>query len=90
MLALSNPVFETEASEWVKRSIQSLKGMGFQVKLGSTLFSKEYHTSGSAAIRWNDFKGMIIDPSIKGIITAIGGENAHQILPLIDFDLVHD
>ena len=88
VLALSNPVYGTEVSEWVNRGVQSLKDMNFEVVLGSTLFTKNYYTSGTTIKRWNDFKKMIQDPSIKVIMTAIGGENAHQLLPLIDFELI--
>lgn len=88
VLALSNPVYETEVAEWVNRGVQSLKNEGFRVLLGSTLFTKNHYTSAIAANRWNDFEKMIRNPSIKVIMTAIGGENAHQILPLIDFELI--
>jgi len=88
VLALSNPVFETEVVDWVKRGGKSLKDMGFNIVFGSTLFMKNHYTSGTATERWHDLKKMIEDPTVKVIITAIGGENAHQILPLIDFDLI--
>ena len=88
VVALSDPVSGTEVVDWVKRGVKNLQNMGFDVALGSTLFTKDYYTSDTALNRWKDFEKMIRDPSIKAIITAIGGENAHQILPFVDFKLI--
>ncbi|MDE0150890.1 MAG: LD-carboxypeptidase [Bdellovibrionales bacterium] len=84
----SDPIVNTPASQWVERGAKTLKQMGFTVVNGATLNTQTKYTAGTAELRWKDFSSFIKDPDIKLILTALGGENAHQILPLIDFELI--
>ena len=88
VVALSDPVHGTQVVDWLKRGVKTLEHLGFKVWLGSTLSTKNNYTSDTAINRFSDLKKMIHDKSVKAVITAIGGENAHQILPLIDFDFI--
>jgi len=56
--------------------------------LGKSLTARTDYTAGSAGCRWRDFSDLLRNPQIKLILTAMGGENAHQILPLMNFELV--
>ena len=77
-----------EAIQWVNRGRNVLEKMGFTVVYGDSLKASADYTAGSAELRWKDFLKFIKDPKINLILTALGGENAHQILPLMDFDLI--
>ncbi len=84
----SDPVIGTFAEESVRRGQNTLEKMGFRVLRGETLSLQTDHTAGTAQQRYNDFLNFIKNPEVKMILTAMGGENAHDILPLIDFDLI--
>lgn len=84
----SDPIFGTQAVQWVQRGKKNLESMGYSIIEGETLKIQTGYTAGSAKLRWQDFSRFIMDPEIKMILTALGGENAHQILPLIDFQLI--
>ena len=84
----SDPVIGTQAEQWIQRGKKVLKNMDYSIIEGETLTVQTGHTAGTAKCRWQDFSNFINDPEIKMILTALGGENAHQILPLIDFKLI--
>ncbi|MBC6416151.1 MAG: LD-carboxypeptidase [Bdellovibrionales bacterium] len=84
----SDPIIGTEAQEWVLRGQSSLKKLGFSVLRGKTLSLQTDHTAGTDQERYNDFLSFIKNPEIKMILTAMGGENAHDILPLMDFEVI--
>lgn len=83
----SNPITD-EVNQWLQNGIKRLKEMGFNIVTGKNLFKKNYYTAGSPAERYSDFRELIENKEVKMIITAMGGENAHQILELIDFELI--
>ena len=84
----SDPIVGTESAQWIDRGKKALERLGFSVVIGNTLTTQTYYTAGTAECRWDDFSNFIKDPEVKLIMTALGGENAHQILPLIDFELI--
>ena len=84
----SDPIIHTQATQWISRGQKVLESMGFTIVTGTTLTTQTDYTAGTAELRWQDFLNFITDPDIKMILTALGGENAHQILPLMDFQLI--
>ena len=90
VLTASDPVINTPAMEWINRGRKTLEEMGFKVEYGKSIFASTNWTAGSSKLRAEDFMGFIKKPHIKMILTAMGGENAHQILPLLDFDVIAD
>ena len=84
----SDPISGTQAEHWVQRGKKILESMGYSILEGKTLTAKTHYTAGTPECRWQDFLHFIKHPEIKMILTALGGENAHQILPLIDFELI--
>ncbi len=84
----SDPVVGTVAEGWIQRGREYLERQGFVLKMGKTLKAHTAYTAGTVKCRVKDFLTFVEDPNIKMIITALGGENAHQILPFIDFDKV--
>lgn len=84
----SDPILDTVAAQWISRGQSVLESMGFHVVKGATLTIQTHYTAGTPELRWQDLSNFIKDPEIKMILTALGGENAHQILPLMDFPLI--
>ncbi len=83
----SNPIRE-DINTWLKNGISKLERLGFNVVTAKNIFKKTYYTAGTPEQRASDFMELLEDPNIDAIITTMGGENAHQILPLIDFDKI--
>jgi len=82
----SNPITD-EVNKWLQAGIKRLKEMGFKVELARNLFKKTYFTAGRPRDRVDDLNSLVKNKEVKMIITSMGGENAHQILPLIDFTI---
>jgi muramoyltetrapeptide carboxypeptidase len=83
----SDPI-EPPVTQWVEAGISRLKEMGFKVIEGATLTKSSYYTAGTPQERWEDFKSLITNNEVTLIMTAMGGSNAHQILELMDFELI--
>lgn len=65
-----------------------LKNLGFDVSFGNHVDDVDVLSSASADKRIADLHDAFADPSVNGILTAIGGYNANDLLAHIDFDLI--
>lgn len=72
----------------IKKGVNVLSNMGFNVKLGKHIFSITGYTAGIAKDRANDINRFFSDSQIKAIIAARGGYNCNQILPFLDYGLI--
>jgi len=87
VFTLSDPIVEPVAT-YVRSGIEHLEELGFKVRSGKTLSGRHYYTTGTPQERWQDLRSLIEDPEVTMIMTAMGGQSAHEILPLVDFDLI--
>jgi len=83
----SNPITD-EVNGWLQNGIKRLESLGFNVVTSKNLFKKNYYTAGTTEERASDFMELIENEEVNAIMSAMGGENAHQILPLIDFNKI--
>lgn len=67
---------------------ERLVELGFKVTYGKTALIHDEFYSNSIENRIEDLHDAFRDPSVKGIFTGIGGYNANQLLPYIDYDLI--
>lgn len=65
-----------------------LEGLGFSVSFGPFVDDIDLLSSASIDKRVADLHEAFADPNIDGILTAIGGYNANDLLPSIDWDLI--
>ncbi len=65
-----------------------LEGLGFSISFGQHALEKDDFSSSSVVSRLADLHAAFADPSVNGILTAIGGYNANQLLAQIDYDLI--
>lgn len=72
----------------LRRGIECLEDMGFQVILGDHTSKHTGHTAGTIEDRLSDLHAMYRNPDVKAIIPTIGGYNSHQLLDQLDFDLI--
>lgn len=78
-------IIGTEVRELASRRLGEL---GLEVSFGDNVEVKDDFNSSSVEARLADLHAAFADPSVDGILTAIGGFNSNQLLPWVDYDLV--
>lgn len=71
--------------EYIKKSVEQLTSLGFEIKLADNIFSDTNGYAGSIEERADDFNSLIADDSVKMLLFG-GGEVCNEILPYIDYD----
>jgi muramoyltetrapeptide carboxypeptidase len=69
-------------------AVERLTNLGFKVTFGKNADAHDEFFSSSVSERIEDLHSAFADPNVKGILTAIGGYNANQILKYIDYSLI--
>jgi muramoyltetrapeptide carboxypeptidase LdcA involved in peptidoglycan recycling len=72
----------------VERGVAELQRIGYRTKLGRHALNSVGFVSDSAANRVSDLHEMFLDPEVKLVVAATGGDHSCHMLPLIDFDLL--
>jgi muramoyltetrapeptide carboxypeptidase len=72
----------------VEFAIERLTRLGFQVTFGKNAEDHDEFFSTSIEQRIEDLHEAFKSPNVKGILTALGGYNANQLLQSIDYDLI--
>ena len=72
----------------VSQGVQHLQSLGFRVKIGAHALNHLGFVSDTPQNRVDDIHSMVVDPEVKAIVAAIGGDHACHLLPLLDFDLI--
>lgn len=63
-----------------------LQAKGFQIIEGNLTGKQDDYRSGSPKERAEEFNQLLRDPSIKMIMSSIGGTNSNSLLPYIDYE----
>lgn len=71
-----------------KKSIKTLKEIGFKVRIGKNALKVTGYTAGSPRERAEDINSFFKDKDVKVIICFIGGNHSNQILKYLDFNLI--
>lgn len=78
------------ASVWAekryKRGREFLENKGFIIKEGILSGKEDYYRSGTPKERAEEFNSLLRDPSVKMIMSMIGGTNSNSMLPYIDYE----
>ncbi|MES1184569.1 MAG: S66 peptidase family protein [Myxococcales bacterium] len=72
----------------LERGIAQLEALGYRVKLGRHALNNHGFVSDTAQHRVSDLHELFLDPSVRLILAAIGGDHSCHLLPLLDFDLI--
>lgn len=67
---------------------ERLESLGFEVSFGKHVMEKNSFNSSSIQHRLEDLHDAFRDPSIKMILTVIGGYNSNELLPYLDYELI--
>ena len=74
----------------VDMAVERLNNLGFTVTFGKNVYEHDEFFSTSIDDRIEDLHEAFRDTNVKGILTALGGYNANQLLKYIDYDLIKD
>ena len=72
----------------VEQATRHLEKLGFRVKLGDHALNQHGHVSDTPENRAADLHQLFLDPEVKVVVAAIGGDHACHLLPRLDFDLL--
>ena len=66
--------------------------MGLKVSFGKNTIDDNFDLMGTSSIekRGADIEEAFADKNVKAIFTIIGGFNSNQLLPFLDYDLIHN
>ncbi|HZY94867.1 MAG TPA: S66 peptidase family protein [Candidatus Bathyarchaeia archaeon] len=69
-------------------AIERLQEFGLIVSFGKHVEEKNHFNSSSVESRLNDLHQAFTDPSVKILLTVIGGFNSNEVLPYLDYELI--
>ncbi len=73
-----------------KRAMSYLKSQGFEIAQGTLTGYSDSYRSGSIQDRAEELNLLIRDPSVRCIMSTIGGNNSNSLLPYIDYAALKD
>ena len=74
--------------ERFKRGVSCLENLGFKVKLGKYVSTKNGLTSATAMERAADMNEFFADKDVSLLMASIGGDYSAEILPYLDWELI--
>lgn len=74
----------------VERGAAELRSLGFQVKVGRHALNSNGFASDTPENRVSDIHDMFLDPEVRLVLAAIGGDHSCHLLPLLDWDLIRE
>lgn len=81
----SSPATATAPRRY-ERAQRFLRDKGYALKAGALSGKHDHYRSGSIQARAAELNELIRDPSVRAIMSTIGGQNANALLPFIDYD----
>ena len=87
IVSLSGPL-AARCPRRLQRAVGYLESKGLKVRLGVSTGLDTGTRAGEARDRAKDLHTMMIDPSVKAIVTSIGGAGASEILPELDLSIL--
>ncbi len=95
VIAPSRP-FAILSTQVIDNAVQRLQSLGLRVSFGSGCVSTADHRnniphlSDAVNAKIEELHAAFSDPDVKAILTAIGGFDAHQILPFLNYGLIRN
>lgn len=88
-IGIVNPAYWLEP-ERMQRAVRVFEERGYELVLGRSTTLKQDIYAGSPEERAADVMAMFTDTSIDAIICARGGYGGNRVLPLLDYELIHE
>lgn len=77
-----------EETDKIKRGIEVIKNLGFNVKEGQYIYNNWGYFAGRDEERAYDLMNMFLDKDVHMILCVRGGYGAMRLLPYIDFEII--
>ena len=87
VIAPSNSI-EPDDNEFIQKSSELFKNLGFNIKLGEFVSSRTLGYSASPSEKAKDVNNMFADPDVKAIFCVKGGENSNSVFDYLDYELI--
>lgn len=87
IISPSAPITE-EVKEQFNRGLQTIKKMGFNVKLSKNVYANTLGYSATINEKIEDINEMFQDNEVKAIICSQGGQNSNTLLPYINYEMI--
>lgn len=87
-IVFPSAAMSVRARHRLDRAVAFLRGLEFEVKLGSRIEEDKRPASATIQARVYDLHEMFVDPSVRCILTGIGGNTSNQLLRHLDFPLI--
>jgi muramoyltetrapeptide carboxypeptidase LdcA involved in peptidoglycan recycling len=71
-----------------EQGARQIEALGFKVRFAEHARSNQGYVSDTPENRAADIHEMFADPSVRAVISAIGGDHACHLLPLLDFEMI--
>ncbi len=68
--------------------VKKLETKGFRLVFGKYINKLYGHTAGTIKERIEDLMSMFKNPEVDAIMTVYGGDNSHQLLPYLDYEVI--
>lgn len=68
------------------RAIAFLESKGLKVRPGRLTGASDGYRSGSIEARADELNALLRDPSVRAVMSTIGGSNSNSLLPYVDYD----
>lgn len=81
------PSSPCKTARW-KKAVTLLQIIGYQVKIGDSVYEQTGYLAGSDEIRARDLNQMFVDPKVKAIFCLRGGYGVTRILPYLDYQAI--
>jgi muramoyltetrapeptide carboxypeptidase len=72
----------------LQRGIEQICELGFEVKVARHALNQRGFVSDTAENRVADLHEMFLNPDVRVVLTAIGGDHSSHLLPQLDFELI--
>lgn len=89
IVAPSNPIIGENIEE-IYKAKEIIEKKGFKIKFSKNLFSNTNGYSATAKEKAEDINEMFLDPNVKMIWCAKGGENSNSVLDYLDYNLIKE
>ena len=80
------PASPEKEEETVKKSIDFIKSLNFNVKIGKHIYDRYGYLAGKDKDRAEDLMDMFLDPEVKMVLCCRGGYGTMRMLNYVDFD----
>lgn len=87
-VGLVAPASPGSENEVVRFGIDTVRSLGFEVKEGKHLFSRNQYLAGSDRERAEDVNAMFRDRKVDAIICLRGGYGTMRMLPYLDYEMI--